>query len=240
MGIIRILTIVFLTNFLFTDLVAKPVREINFKKSEVALVSADYIHSESFIYTNFWPKRELLLFIDDILKSGEANRGFISMLLADFSQPINFILADSSLTDIAVSSSVIAEISKPKFRFSVGLKGIYEIYLDKKYLRKDKVLSLGMRFYNNGYKCIEKKIEEMNPQTYQYRYIKIGQVELEQGPVKITARVENSLDKKFNLLIVDQLFREKTQALINDRVNSLGAKVVYILAKQEKLEFVVP
>ncbi|OQX86773.1 MAG: hypothetical protein B6D55_05275 [Candidatus Omnitrophica bacterium 4484_70.2] len=144
-----------------------------------------------------------------------------------------WLIADSKKQDKADGSWLIAD------RFEVKKAGVYEIWMENRNHQRD----------TNQYEYTNKKkwnIEVDGKEiAYSFwfladsnkaqKYIKVGEVELEEGKHKIevcsSLFVAHGKDKKIKLILVSKKEREKVEKEIWERINQPETEVAYIFSK---------
>jgi len=145
----------------------------------------------------------------------------------------SWLIADSKKQDKADGSWLIAD------RFEVKKAGVYEIWMENRNHQRN----------TNQYEYTNKKkwnIEVDGKEiAYSFwfladsnkaqKYIKVGEVELEEGKHKIevcsSLFVAHGKDKKIKLILVSKKEREKVEKEIWERINQPETEVAYIFSK---------
>lgn len=144
----------------------------------------------------------------------------------------NFVFKDSNWQDLAVKLSAQSTVFSSQSTVRLEKIGIYEIYLDVSEFKEEENPELDIKI--DGKEIV--KLYGVYSMEYEgRRYIKVGEVELEEGKHKINIKYQNAKikmrEQNLKFILVNKKEREDTERLIWERMNEQGVEVAYILSK---------
>ena len=172
---------------------------------------------------------------------------------SDSPQPIvpdlqigNFVLKDLNWRDLTVAFVAQSTVYGPQSIVKIEKEGIYEIYLDVSEVEEKisefdiKIVGRGIQQVS-GYPAIRLSGYPERKEKGQ-KYMKVGEVELEEGEHKIEVHsswfIAHSKDEEIKLILVNREEREKAEKEIWEKINSPETGVAYIFSQDG--EFYVP
>ena len=187
--------------------------------------------------TKYLDGKSVLIFTEQMREAEKGIRGLGDWGqgtggLGNWRQNANFVFKDSSWRDLAVELSAQSTVHSPQSTVRIETPGIYEIYFER---------GKGERETGNGKWKVRVDGNEVLVTNYQLpitnsrKYVKVGEVELEEGKHEIKLKIKNKKLKmekqKIKMILVNKEERERTEKVIWKRINSPETEVCYIFEK---------